>query len=189
MTNTDALIGYARVSTWDQSTDGQLDNLRDAGCLRIFEETASGTRTDRPQLAAALDFAREGDTIVVWRLDRLGRSLKHLMETVNELGERGIGFRSLHENIDTTTSTGRLVFHIFGALAEFERDLVADRTKAGLAAAKERGSKPGRKPVLTEDQISVVRSMHAEGRHTMTAIAQVVGVSRATVYRHLVPVG
>ncbi|RNL64383.1 recombinase family protein [Nocardioides marmoriginsengisoli] len=180
-----SLIGYARVSTHDQTTDGQMDALRDAGCLRIFEETASGTRTDRPELAAALDFLREGDTLVVWRLDRLGRSLKHLIETVAELDKRGIGFVSIHENIDTTTSAGRLVFHLFGALAEFERDLIVDRTKSGLAAARERGAKPGRKPVLTEDQVVVVRSMHSAGQHTISAIADVVGVSRATVYRCL----
>lgn len=185
MTGNGDLIGYARVSTWEQNTELQHDALSEAGCIRIFEETASGTRTDRLQLAAALDFARPGDTMVVWRLDRLGRSLKHLMETVTLLEERGIGFRSLHESIDTTTSTGRLVFHIFGALAEFERDLIVDRTKAGLAAARERGSKPGRRPSLSGDQIAVVRRMAAEGRHTTTAIAEVVGVSRATIYRCL----
>jgi DNA invertase Pin-like site-specific DNA recombinase len=186
MTN-GSLIGYARVSNWDQTTQMQMDALRDAGCLRIFQETASGTKTDRPELAAALDFAREGDTLVVWRLDRLGRSLKHLIDTVTTMQERGVGFRSLHENVDTTTSTGKLVFHIFAALAEFERDLIVDRTKAGLAAARDRGAKPGRRPSLTGDQVEVVRHMHAERKHTVAAIAQVVGVSRATVYRALTP--
>lgn len=181
------LIGYARVSTWDQNLDLQVDALTQAGCVRIFTDKASGTRTDRPQLAAALDYARPGDTLIVWRLDRLGRSLKHLVETVSGLDDAGIGFKSIHENIDTTTSTGRLVFHIFAALAEFERELIVDRTKAGLAAARERGSRPGRKPSLTPDQVSVVRQMHAEGKHTVSAIAAIVGVSRATVYRHLVP--
>lgn len=185
MTSANNLIGYARVSTWDQTTELQLDALQDAGCLRVFEETASGTKTDRPQLAAALDFVRPGDTLVVWRLDRLGRSLKHLMETVAWLGDRDVGFRSLHESIDTTTSTGRLVFHIFGALAEFERDLIVDRTRAGLMAARERGSRPGRRPSLSSDQVAVVRQMAAEGRFTTSAIAEVVGVSRATVYRCL----
>lgn len=185
MTISNNLIGYARVSTWDQTTELQLDALQDAGCLRVFEETASGTKTDRPQLAAALDFVRPGDTLVVWRLDRLGRSLKHLMETVAWLGDRDVGFRSLHESIDTTTSTGRLVFHIFGALAEFERDLIVDRTRAGLMAARERGSRPGRRPSLSSDQVAVVRQMAAEGRLTTSAIAEVVGVSRATVYRCL----
>lgn len=177
------LVGYARVSTWDQNTELQVTALLSAGCQRIFEETASGTRTDRPQLAAALDYLREGDTLVVWRLDRLGRSLQHLIRTVHELQDRGVGFRSLHESIDTTTSAGRLVFHIFGALAEFERDLIVDRTKAGLAAARERGAKPGRKPSLSANQVAVVRQMRASGDYTVDAIAAVVGVSRATVYR------
>lgn len=179
------LIGYARVSTWDQSPDLQTDALVEAGCVRVFTDKASGTRTDRPQLTAALDYVRPGETLLVWRLDRLGRSLKHLVETVTSLHDRGVGFKSLTESIDTTTSTGKLVFHIFAALAEFERDLIVDRTKAGLAAARERGSKPGRKPSLSLDQIEVVRRMHAEGIHTVAAIADVVGVSRATVYRHL----
>jgi DNA invertase Pin-like site-specific DNA recombinase len=148
-------------------------------------ETASGARTDRPQLALALDYARPGDTLVVWRLDRLGRSLKHLIDTVGALEERGIGFRSIHENVDTTTSTGKLIFHVFGALAEFERDLIVDRTKAGLAAARQRGATPGRKPSLSADQVNVVRRMHSEGGHTVAQIAGVVGVSRATVYRCL----
>ena len=178
-------IGYARVSTWDQTTHMQMDALREARCLRIFEETASGTSADRPQLRAALDYVRAGDRLIVWRLDRLGRSIKHLIETVGLLDERGIGFQSLQENVDTTTSTGRLVFHIFAALAEFERDLIVDRTKAGLIAARERGSRPGRKPSLNADQIAIVRRMHAEDQHTVAQIAGVVGVSRATIYRSL----
>lgn len=182
------LVGYARVSTTDQSTDLQRAALLDAGCIRIFEDKASGTRTDRPELASALDYVRPGDTLVVWRLDRLGRSLTHLIEVVRDLDERGVGFRSVHESIDTTTSTGRLVFHIFAALAEFERELIVDRTKAGLAAARERGSKPGRKPSLSADQVAVVRQMHAKGEHTVAQIAAVVGgVSRATIYRALTP--
>ena len=180
-----ALIGYARVSTHDQHLDQQIDALTQAGCQRIYEEKASGTRTDRPELVKALDYARDGDVLVVWRLDRLGRSLKHLVEVVNDLETRGVGFRSIHESIDTTTSTGKLVFHVFAALAEFERDRIVDRTKAELAAARERGSKPGRKPSLSPDQVAVVRKMHAEGTHTIDAIAKVVGVSRATVYRAL----
>lgn len=162
-----------------------MDALRSAGCIRIFEETASGTRSDRPQLAALLDYVRPGDTLVVWRLDRLGRSLKHLIETVTELESRGVAFRSVQENIDTTSSAGRLIFHVFGALAEFERDLIVDRTKAGLAAARERGSRPGRKRALSTDQIAVVRQMHAAGSHKIDSIAKVVGVSRATIYRAL----
>ncbi len=177
------LIGYARVSTEDQSTDMQRDALADAGCTKVFEDSASGTIRERPQLNAAIEYLREGDTFVVWRLDRLGRSLKHLIETVQLLDDRGVGFKSLHESIDTTTSTGRLVFHIFAALAEFERDLIVDRTKAGIAAARERGSRPGRKPSLSDDQVAVVRQMHATGASTIKQIADVVGVSRATVYR------
>lgn len=179
------LIGYARVSTWDQNLDLQVGALTEAGCVRVFTDTASGTRTDRPQLAAAIDYLRPGDTLTVWRLDRLGRSLKHLVETVSSLEQDGIGFKSLHESIDTTTATGRLVFHIFAALAEFERDLIVDRTKAGLAAARERGSKPGRKPSLSPGQVEVVRGLHRAGEHTVSEVAAIVGVSRATVYRVL----
>lgn len=181
------LVGYARVSTIDQNAGLQHAALSEAGCGRIFEDKASGTRTDRPELAAALDYLREGDTLVVWRLDRLGRSLKHLVEVVTDLHDRGVGFRSVTENIDTTTPTGKLVFHIFAALAEFERELIVERTRAGLRAARDRGAKPGRKPSLTQDQVAVVRTMHAAGDHTVQAIADVVGVSRATVYRALAP--
>jgi DNA invertase Pin-like site-specific DNA recombinase len=182
-----SLIGYARVSTWDQTTNLQRDALQDAGCLRIFQETASGTKTDRPELAAALAYARAGDTLVVWRLDRLGRSLKHLIDTVSSLEQQGVGFRSLQEGVDTTSSSGKLVFHIFAALAEFERDLIVDRTRAGLTAARERGSKPGRRPSLSRDQVEIVRQMHSQGKHTVSQIAGIVGVSRATVYRNLEP--
>ncbi len=185
ITQTGTLVGYARVSTDDQQTDLQIDALRAAGCDRIFEEKASGTRSDRPELAAALDYLRPGDSLVVWRLDRLGRSLKHLIDTVTSLDERQVGFKSLNDNIDTTTATGRLVFHIFAALAEYERALTVDRTRAGLAAARERGARPGRKPSLTSNQVAVVRAMHTSGEHTVSAIAAVVGVSRATVYRQL----
>jgi DNA invertase Pin-like site-specific DNA recombinase len=179
------LIGYARVSTWDQNADLQVDALTEIGCTRIFTDHASGTRTDRPQLAAALDYARPGDTLVVWRLDRLGRSLRHLVETVSGFEEAGIGFRSLNGDIDTTTSNGRLIFHIFCALAEFERDLLVDRTQAGLAAARARGKVAGRKPKLSPDQVAVAQRLHRDGEHTVSEIAKVLGVSRATIYRHL----
>ena len=179
------LIGYARVSGWDQNPDLQVDALTEIGCARIFTDHASGTRTDRPELAAALDYARPGDTLVVWRLDRLGRSLRHLVETVSGFEERGIGFRSLNGDIDTTTSNGRLVFHIFCALAEFERDLLVDRTQAGLAAARARGKVAGRKPKLSVDQVAVAQRLHADGQHNISEIAKVLGVSRATIYRHL----
>ena len=133
------LIGYARVSTLDQNLDLQVDALRKAGCEKIFAETGSGAKSDRPELSEALAFARQKDTVVVWKLDRLGRSLKHLIDTVNDLHKRGIGFRSLQEHLDTTTPSGKLFFHIFGALAEFERDLIRERTNAGLVAARARG--------------------------------------------------
>ncbi len=180
-----ALLGYARVSTGAQDLALQHDALSAAGCLRIFDETASGALDDRPQLAALLDHLREGDTLVVWRLDRLGRSLRHLVETVTALAARGVGFRSLQESIDTTTPGGRLVFHVFAALAEFERDLISERTRAGLAAARARGRKGGRPTVMTPAKLKVAQEMYASREHTTAAIASVVGVSRATLYRAL----
>ena len=180
-----SLVGYSRVSTVDQNPELQHDALMAAGCSRVFTDKASGVASDRPQLAAALDYLREGDSLVVWRLDRLGRSLKHLLEVVSALDERGVGFQSLHESIDTTTSTGKLVFHIFGALAEFERDLIKDRTTAGLAAARARGRVGGRKPVLTAQQIEVALEMYAAGDGAVADIAKVLRVSRATIYRQL----
>ncbi len=135
------LIGYARVSTSDQNLELQLDALKEAGCRRVFEETASGTNKARPQLLAALDFLRPGDTLVVWKLDRLARSVQQLIEIIEQLHKRGCGFRSLTEAIDTTTAGGRLIFHIFGALAEFERSIIRERTIAGLEAARARGRK------------------------------------------------
>jgi DNA invertase Pin-like site-specific DNA recombinase len=179
------LLGYARVSTTDQQPHLQVDALERAGCYRVFAETASGTRTDRPVLAQVLDQLRPGDTLVVWRLDRLGRSLRHLVDTVTGLAERGVGFRSLQEAIDTTTPGGKLVFHVFAALAEFERDLVRERTSAGLAAARARQG--GRPPVLTGQKLRVARELYASGRYSVAAIAKTLGVSRASVYRHLIP--
>ncbi len=143
------LFGYARVSTADQNPDLQLDALRAAGCSRIFIDYASGAKTARPELARALDHLRAGDTLIVWKLDRLGRSLPHLVETVKALSDRDVGLRSLQDPIDTTTPGGRLVFHVFAAMAEFERDLIRERTNAGLAAARARGRVGGRPPALT----------------------------------------
>ena len=137
-----ANVGYARVSTTDQDLALQLDALTAAGCVKVFEDRASGTRADRPGLRAALDYARDGDVLVTWKLDRLGRSLPHLIETVTSLATRGVGFRSITEAIDTTTPGGRLVFHLFGALGQFERDLIQERTRAGLAAAAARVTCP-----------------------------------------------
>ena len=143
------LIGYARVSTQEQTLNLQKDALAKAGCTKIFTDTASGAKTERIGLEEALNYVRKGDTLVVWRLDRLGRSLPHLITTMTDLEERGIGFKSLTENIDTTTSGGKLIFHIFGALAEFERNLIRERTTAGLLAARARGRKGGRPKVMT----------------------------------------
>src|SRR4051794_14204731 len=134
-----ALVGYARVSTTDQNPQMQLDALQGAGCVRVFEDKASGTLAERPELIAALEYLRDGDTLCVWRLDRLGRSLRHLVQVIGNLHERGIGFRSLTENIDTATPTGTLMLHLFAAFAQFERDLTVERTRAGLAAARARG--------------------------------------------------
>lgn len=181
------LLGYARVSTGEQDAALQRDALTAAGCSRIFSDTASGALDDRPELARVLDHLRAGDTLVVWRLDRLGRSLRHLIDTVAEIEARGVGFRSLQESIDTTTPGGRLIFHVFAALAEFERDLIRERTYAGLAAARARGRRGGRPSRMTEGKLAIAREMYASGDHTVAAIASVIGVSRATVYRHLAP--
>jgi len=177
------LLGYARVSTAEQTAALQQDALRAAGCQRIWSDTASGTRTDRPQLAAVFDQLRVGDTLVVWRLDRLGRSLPHLIETIGELQARGVGFKSVQESIDTTTPGGRLVFHVFGALASFERELIQERTLAGLAAARERGRLGGRPTALSPAKLRQARKMI--GETPVTEVAQVLGVSRATLYRRV----
>jgi len=179
-------IGYARISTGDQDLALQFDALKAAGCARWFSDTASGSLTERRQLKRALEELRDGeDTLVVWRLDRLGRSLRHLIELIGELERRQLGFRSLTEGIDTTTSSGRLVFHIFGAIAEFERQLIRERTQAGLKAARARGRLGGRRTVITDEKLRVARDMLAGGQHTMQQIADTIGVGRATLYRHL----
>ncbi|WP_138509421.1 recombinase family protein [Maricaulis alexandrii] len=178
-------VGYARVSTAEQKTGLQTDALTGAGCERIFEETASGAQRDRPELMKALEFLREGDVLVVWKLDRLARSLRQLIETVEDMQTRGIGFISITEGIDTTSAGGKLVFHIFGALAEFEREMIQERTKAGLKAAKGRGQRLGRPAAMTDTQIKMARSMKAAGDLSAAQIAEQLGVSRATLYRHL----
>src|SRR5512142_1414601 len=179
------LVGYARVSTADQTLGLPRDALTKAGCERLFTDTASGSRADRPGLEEALDFLRPGDTLVVWRLDRLGRSLRHLIDTIGALQERGIGFKSLQEHIDTTTSGGKLVFHVFGALAEFERDLIRERTRAGLAAARARGRKGGRPRSLDARKLAQARSLHQDPAHTIADICRTLRISRATLYRYL----
>jgi DNA invertase Pin-like site-specific DNA recombinase len=179
-------LGYARVSTLDQDPALQQDALLKAGCQQIFVDKASGKLESRPALDELLGQARPGDTVVVWRLDRLGRSLRHLLETVTELERRGVAFISVTENIDTSTPGGRLVFHLFGALAEFERDLIRERTEAGLAAARARGRRGGRPTVWTEAKLRTARAMRQQGDDVST-IARVLGVSRASVYRVLSP--
>jgi DNA invertase Pin-like site-specific DNA recombinase len=178
------LIGYARVSTQDQTLALQQNALNAAGCELTFTDTVSGTKAKRPGLEETLTYLREGDTLVVWRLDRLGRSLRDLIDTVTELHERGIGFKSLTENIDTTTSGGKLVFHIFGALAEFEREIIKERTRAGLEAARARGRLGGRQYKLTEKQIEIVQQLYA-AKTPMKEICQTLGISRATFYRYV----
>ena len=178
-------VGYARVSTQDQKPELQLDALKAAGCEKVFEEKASGAQRERPELAAALDYMRNGDTLVVWKLDRLARSLKQLIETVEKLEEKGVGFRSLTESIDTTTSGGRLIFHIFGALAEFERSIIRERTKAGLDAARARGRVGGRPPSLSDDDIAAARALLADGSITTREVAKRLGVSVSTLYKHI----
>lgn len=182
-----ARIGYARISTADQSLDLQIEALEQAGCSKIFTDVASGARDDRPGLNEALVYMRADDVLVTWKLDRVGRSTAHLIGLINELKQREIGFASLTEAIDTTTPAGELLFTVMAALAQFERSLIVERTRAGLEAARARGAKPGRKPSLSADQIAVVRQMNSSGQHTVASISKVVGVSRATVYRALAP--
>lgn len=181
-------IGYARVSTGDQTLDLQLDALKAANCEKLFTETASGAKADRPVLQEAIAYARPGDTVVVWRLDRLGRSLQHLITTIAELRDRGIGFRSLTEQIDTTTPGGKLIFHVFGALAEFERDLIRERTQAGLAAARARGRTGGRPKKLADPKkLASARALYEGGQTDVATICAMLGISRATFYRYVKP--
>ncbi len=176
-------IGYARVSTQEQNPKAQIDALEADGCVRIFTETASGAQRDRPEFRAALDYMRPGDTLVVWKLDRLARSLKQLIETVERLGERDIGLRSLTEQIDTTSPGGRLIFHIFGALAEFERAIIRERTMAGLKAARSQGRVGGRPSALSEKDLAAARALLLDPEITVTEIARRLGVNPSTLYR------
>jgi DNA invertase Pin-like site-specific DNA recombinase len=176
--------GYARVSTDEQNLNLQLDALEHAGCEKVFkDEGVSGASSSRPGLDDALGTLQTGDVLTVWKLDRLGRSLHHLIIIIEELAKRGVGFRSLSESIDTTTAGGKLIFHIFGALAEFERSLIAERTKAGLQAAKKRGKKLGRPMRLTQEQIKHAEKMINSGQQTTSAMAELYGVDRTTLYR------
>jgi DNA invertase Pin-like site-specific DNA recombinase len=176
------LIGYARVSTHDQTLNLQQDALEKAGCTKLFTDTASGAKAERKGLEEALNYVRKGDTLVVWRL---GRSLPHLITTMTALEERGIGFKSLTENIDTTTSGGKLIFHIFGALAEFERNLIRERTTAGLMAARARGRTGGRPKALTVRQLSIAQSLYDDPENKIPEICRTLKISKATLYRSI----
>lgn len=179
------LIGYARVSTDDQNLYFQRDALKNAGCQKFFEDQITGSKIQRPGLDAVLEFAREGDVIVVWRLDRLSRSLKDLIEVVALLDSRKIGLRSLHESIDTSSSSGKSIFHIFGALAEFERNLIRERTHAGLQAARVRGRKGGRPKKLSNDKARLAIQLYEGKQHSIQQICSLVGVSKPTLYKYL----
>ncbi|WP_297804147.1 recombinase family protein [uncultured Brevundimonas sp.] len=178
------LVGYARVSTHDQDPTLQRVALHEVGCEQVFEETASGAQRDRPELSAALAYMRKGDTLVVWKLDRLARSVRQLIETVEGLEARGVGFRSITENIDTTSPGGKLVFHLFAALAEFERGLIRERTLAGLASARALGRTGGRPRSLNDRDMVMIRALLADKQISVAEAAKQVGISPATLYRY-----
>jgi len=179
------LVGYARVSTAEQNLDLQLDALKKAGCEKIYEDVASGSKTNRAGLKEILSYVRKGDTLVVWRLDRLGRSLRHLIKVVNTMNDNGVFFMSLQEKIDTSSSGGKLIFHFFGALAEFERDIIRERTIAGINAARERGRIGGRKRIMDEKMIRMAKSLIADGKSRVKDVCATLGISKATLYRYL----
>jgi len=181
------LIGYARVSTQDQTLDLQTDALKQAGCERLFTDTLSGAKAERPGLQEAMHHLRAGDTLVVWRLDRLGRTLKQLIATITDLSEQDIGFKSLQENIDTTTSGGKLIFHIFGALAEFEREIIRERTNAGLQAARARGRFGGRPKMQSLDpkKMALAKQLHDDHSRSVQEICEMLKISKSTLYRYL----
>ncbi len=178
-------IGYARISTVDQNLDLQTDALSKAGCEKIFTDQASGARDDRKGLIDAIEFCRIADSLVVWKLDRLGRSLKHLIETINLLHEKKVGFVSVQESIDTTTSGGKLIFHVFGALAEFERELIRERTNAGLASARSRGRMGGRPKAISAKQLRIAQTMLQDPKTTVKEVCETLQVSKTTLYRYL----
>lgn len=181
-------IGYARVSTKDQSLYLQVDALKKAGCKKIYSEHISGAKSDRPKLQEMITHLREGDSVIVWKLDRLGRSLRDLVNLVSQFQESGIGFLSLQDHIDTTTPTGKLTFHIFAALAEFERDIISSRTKAGLEAARARGRKGGRPKGLSkkaQDKARLAESLYMEKERSIVEICDHLHISKPTLYRYL----
>ena len=179
------IIGYSRVSTNDQSLDSQIDKLKEYGCEKIFTDIVSGAKAERKGLNDMLDYARDGDTIVVFRLDRLGRSLKDLIEIMNELQKRNINFKSLSENIDTSTPTGKLIFHITGAFAEFERNIIRERTKAGLESARARGRKGGRPTKITEEKIKMAKLLHSDTSLSIGDILKQMNIKKGIFYKML----
>jgi DNA invertase Pin-like site-specific DNA recombinase len=179
------LIGYARVSTVDQNLDLQIDALKKANCEKIYHDKISGARADRPGLEKVLELSRAGDTLVIWRLDRLGRSLKDLIQISERLKEREIGLKSLQEGIDTTTSTGQLMFNLFGALAEFEKNLINERSKAGLNAARARGKLGGRPKSLDHNQRQLVVKLYNDRQHSIAEICKMMSISKPTLYSYV----
>jgi len=178
-------IGYCRISTDTQNDELQLQALKDAGCEKIFSDVASGSKSDRSGLRECIEFARSGDVIVAWKLDRIGRSLKDLIETVNTLKSRDIGLKVLTQNLDTTTPSGMLIFHVFGAIAEFEKSLIQERTAAGLKMARSRGRLGGRPKALDKKQVAVAESLYEDGKTSVSQICKTLGISRATFYRNI----
>ena len=178
-------IGYARVSTQDQNEQLQVDALKQAGCKKIYIDHASGAKENRPEVSRALDQLRKGDTLVVWKLDRLGRSLKHLIEIIHTLEEEGKGFHSLTEGMDTSTPGGKMIFHVFGALGEFERDLIRERTNAGLKAARARGRVGGRRAKLSPSKVKQLLKMYNSKEHTTRELREVFDISQPTLYRYI----
>ena len=178
-------VGYARVSRDEQNLDLQIDALKAAGCEKIYTDKIGGTTTEREGLDDLLSYIRPDDVLVVWRLDRLGRTLKKLILMIEDLANRDIAFMSLRESIDTTTSGGRLIFHVFGALAEFEREIISERTKAGLAAAKSRGRCGGRPRLMDQEKVRLARMLHNDKSITVGEICRSLGISKGTLYRNL----
>ena len=178
-------IGYARISTLEQNLDLQIDALKKAGCEKIITDEISGSVADRPGIDKLKEILRKDDTLVVWRLDRLGRTLKHLIEWINELDEQNIGFKSLQESIDTTSSSGKLIFHIFGALSEFERNLIRERTRAGIDAARSRGRQGGRPKKLNKDKRQLAIDLYKGKKHSLRQICEMTGITKPTLYKYV----
>lgn len=179
-------IGYARVSTAVQKLEPQIDTLKSAGCKKLFDDIASGARNQRPGLDKAIEFCRKGDTLVVWKLDRMGRSISHLIQMIQQLEKKGVGFQSLTEEINTTTAGGRLIFHLFGALAEFERDLIRERVQAGLKSARARGRMGGRPPV-SEKTKRMARTLMADKSLSVKQICEQLGIAKSTLFKYAGP--